>query len=690
MAQDPVEQNILGVQQLVGSKLNKTLDGATGQTEGVESEKVDEFTLKLDDEELLAMKMKWEANYAGYEAAINKRQDANKTFYLGRQKEGSQWVTTNGQPIGGNLLFEAEETFLPAAFQKNPDPVVFADDTTEGEKLSETVKTMLEYHAKTLALRPKLQLMVRHWSIYFIGVIKHGWDNEIQEITSEVRRPKNFVFDPNGYVDCYGDFVGWMGERITLTASKLIDLFPEHRAYIVAMADGKLGTDATYTEWWNDDYTFTTFKDKVLDKTKNPHFNYSKKVSQKDEDGQHSIVEKKGHNHFARPAKPYTFLSVFSLGETPHDDTTLIEQNIPNQRRISRRIEQIDFNLSRQNNSNLFSENNFTQETAKQAASAMANGHPVLIPSGGPIKDAVVKMDATAVPVGFFSALERDEDQLRNIFGTQGITSQPAQPGDLATAKVLDQQHDASRIAGGIGDRVLITAENVYNWWTQMYYVYYDEEHVASVLGQMKAVDYAKLSSAQLNKKLVVTAAPNSMAAHDDATIRAEGLQLFEAGALDPKTLLTRVNFPDPQKVAEQTVLYLLNPQAYMQINFPEIAQKLQEVTQGQQDPETMKAQAEIQGKQAELQMKGQEHQMDMEAKKQDMQLEVEKAQLEMRLKEIEAHQKIQLSRAEGENKLKLQEESGKQKLKQGEEGFKQKQSMAKQAIKNKSKSNDK
>ncbi len=66
-----------------------------------------------------------------------------------------------------------------------------------------------------LCRRKKLGLMVRHWSIYFLGVAKHGWDDEVGEIKTEVRRPQNFLLDPDGFVDEYGDFVGaWLGERI--------------------------------------------------------------------------------------------------------------------------------------------------------------------------------------------------------------------------------------------------------------------------------------------------------------------------------------------------------------------------------------------------------------------------------------------------------------------------------------------
>lgn len=581
---DPIEQNIIGVQQLVGSKMNKVDYSATSQTEGAEGPFEDEFTLKLSDAELLRLANQAETEYRPYEAKIKLRQQANKTYYLGRQKEGSSFVTTDGQPISANLIFEAEETFLPAALSKNPEPVVWADNTPEGNKISTNVKTMLQYHADTLVLRRKLTLMTRHWSIYFIGVIKHGWDATIKEITSDVRDPQNFIFDPNGFVDCYGDYEGLLGERITLSASKLIELFPKHKAFITIVVDGKLGTNVTYTEWWNDDYCFYTFKGIVLDKNVNPHFNQNKEEPVIGVDGQEEMdyqgkvitqtVEAK--NHFAKPKKPYTFITVFSLGEQPHDITGLIEQNIPNQRRVSRRTEQIDYNLSRQNNSDVFSEVNFNQETAKQAATALAKGHPVLIPQGGPIDSAIRRLPAQGIDAAFFSELENSKADLRSIFGTQGITSTPTDEDQTARGMILQNQHDSSRIGGGIGDALEQVADNIFNWWVQLYYVYYDTPHLAAIMGQMKAVEYVTLQSQDLDRKLVVSVSPDSMKPKDETTQMNQALALVDKGMMDPKTLLTIMDFPDPQNTAAQVVLWNTNPQLYMQLNFPDLVQQIQ------------------------------------------------------------------------------------------------------------------
>jgi hypothetical protein len=57
-------------------------------------------------------------------------------------------------------------------------------------------------------------------------------------------------------------------------------------------------------------------------------------------------------------------------------------------------------------------------------------------------------------------------------------------------------------------------------------------------------------------------------------------MELFQAGIMDPKTLFTILNVPDAQDTSEQAVLWKLDPQAYMQLNFPDLAQQLQQMQQ--------------------------------------------------------------------------------------------------------------
>ncbi len=583
---DPFSMNILGVQDLIENDTNKIGKGDGSFYEGAVSDKYGVLTLKMDDEALLKLRTEWEKRYATYESQIKPIFERNLESYIGKKKDG-KWLYNNDEPIAANLQFEAEETFLSAALSKNPEPVVFSDNTPEGEEIAKSVRTMLQFHADQLVFRRKLGAMVRQWSVYQLGVLKHGWDSNINDVTIQNRKIQDFIFDPTGYVDVYGDFIGYLGERCRVTAEKLIALYPEHKVYITEDVKGALGTEVIYTEWWNydDKFTFTTYKEKVLDKHQNQYFKYPQ--PQIDVITQQPTVDEMGQpvmtparNHFAIPKKPYTFLSVYSLQERPHDITGLIEQNIPNQNRIARRTQQIDFNAATANNSYAFSEDNFNQETAKQAATARSKGNPILVPSGGPMGNAIMPLPGQELPQSIFNELEIGKQDLRSSWGIQGITTQPQNEDQTARGQILNQQNDTTRIGGGIGDAIEQVADNVFNWLTQLYYVFYDEEHFAAIVGNAKAVEYVTLSSQSMDRQLIVSVAPDSMRPRDEITEINMAQALFDKGAIGPKTLLKILSFPNPDEAAADGVLYKIDPMAYMQLNFPDFAQQLQAAQQ--------------------------------------------------------------------------------------------------------------
>lgn len=587
---DPFSLNISGVTDLVSNPTNKIEDD-TQVSEGPSGDKYGVLTLGMDDTSLIELKTEWERAYAPYESRIKKVFERNKESYIGKRPNG-QWLTDYDLPIAANLQFEAEETFLAAALSKNPEPVVYSDDTPEGDAIARSVRVMLQYHADELVIRRKLSLMVRQWSIYHLGVLKHGWDKNVNDVTVQNRKVQDFVFDPNGYVDAYGDFIGYLGERCTVTAQKLIELYPDSKRDIELSVENKLGTKVTYTEWWSadDTYTFVTYKDIVLDKYKNPYFNYEEPLLNPDGTPSEEMVPPK--NHFAIPKKPYTFLSVFSLQESPHDITSLVEQNIPNQNRIRRRTEQIDYNTSAANNSYAFSGNNFTEETAKQAASARSKGNPILVPSGGPISEAIVPLNAQDLPRSVFSELEIAKTDLRQSWGVMGITTQPSDEDTTARGQILNQQNDSSRIGGGIGNAIEQVADNVFNWLVQLYYVFYDEKHFAAVMGTSKTLEYVTLQNSQLTIPLLVSVSPDSLRPRDQITEINLAQALFDKGAIGPKTLLRMLSFPNADEAAADGVLYKLDPMAYLQLNFPDFAQQMQ---MAQQQQMLMQAQGNMQ-----------------------------------------------------------------------------------------------
>jgi len=573
---DPFALNVRGVGDLVENSINKIPANSDGSVEGALSERYDALRLDMTDRELLRMRDEFEKRYAGYEGKMKPIWAQNLQSYLGKRPDG-QWLTPEG-PVAANLQFEAEETFLSASLAKNPEPVVYSDNSPEGNAIATSVKTMLQFHADQLVLRRKLALMVRQWSIYHLGVLKHGWNAKINDVAIENRRIQNFVFDPDGYVDAYGDFIGACGERVEVSAEKLIELFPHEKEYIELEVDGKLGTKVIYTEWWSSDdkFTFTTFKKVVLEKHKNQYFKYPEPITDPltGEPASDPITGEplmtKARNHFAQPKKPYTFLSVYSLQEQPHDITGNLEQNLANQNIITKRTDQIDYNISASNNGYAFSEDNFNQETGKQASNARRKGNPILIPSGGPIDKAIMPLPAQPLPQSVFTALENTKNDLRGSWGIQGIAAQPPEDDQTARGMILNQSHDTTRIGGGVGDAIEQVSRNVFNWLTQLYYVFYDEQHFAAIMGNAKAVEYVTLSNQDMDRQLIVSVSPDSLKPKDEITQINMAQNLFDKGAIGPKTLLKMLDFPNPDESAADGVLYKIDPATYFRVNFPE------------------------------------------------------------------------------------------------------------------------
>ena len=567
--EDSFALNIQGVKDLVESDTNKT-DTNFSKVEGLSGVPVDVLELPMTDDELLKLRDEWENKSSPYTAKVKPRQNKNKLYYTGKQRS----LGDSDNVVSSNLIFESEETFIPQALSKNPEPVVWSDNTDEGKSASNDIKTMLQYHADVLCLRKKLGVAVRHWSIYFTGILKHGWDGKVKEIKLDLRKPQNFILDPEGFIDEFGNYVGdYLGERCSVTAQKLIEDYPKEKEYITLKVDGKLGSKVTYTEWWTDDYCFYTFGDIVLDKHKNEYFNYEVPLSD-------IMSATPAMNHFAVPKMPYTFLSVFSLQETPHDITNLIEQNIENQNRINDRDDQISRNLRSGNNSIALSGLSFNVETAKQAASALEDGNPVLVPDGQ-VENAIKRLPANGIPTAVFQAQENDKLALRSIFGVQGLSATPNQNEDTtARGMILNQAHDSTRIGGGIGDALEQVADNIFNWWLQLYYVFYDEPHYAAIMGNGHAVEFVQLIKSNMNRHFVVSVSPNSMQPKDEITEQNLAIDLANKGWLDPINLFKKLNYPDPMETAKMVTLFRVNPQLYMQQFFPE-----QGIVQGQNLP---------------------------------------------------------------------------------------------------------
>lgn len=538
-----------------------------------------ELELEMSDEELLQLSEQWERRYMDYETKIKKRQEKNKEYWKGKHFANKYDETAQVD----NLIFEALETFLPLATKKNPEPFVRGDETEQGQALAKTVQNMLIFHADRLRMKLRLKRTTRDWAIKLIGVQKHGWNEVENDFTSEVIKPENIIFDIEGYINDDMEYTGgYIGERMSASASDLIRRFPSKEAYIKKKVDGKLGTKLQYTEWWNcnpSEYVFWRLDKEILGKAKNPHWNYGQDGVTNDEYGKEIPNHTPGKNHFSAPKAPYTFLSMLNTSEGPHDETSLIEQAIPNQDLINKRQKQITLNADSMNGGIVVSgeRSGLTQEQATDVTEALRKGGTIWISNGNP-QEAIHRDQAPGLPSDVFQQLADTREELRNIFGTRGSSPSGTIAEQTATGKTLVREQDSDRIGGGITEYLEQFADATFNWWVQLMMVYYDEPHTAAIVGEERAMQYESISSASFVSKLTVSVKEGSLIPDSDFEKAGIARELSQQNNIDPITLFDKLGYSNPTESAKRLYMWKADPA----LLFPDVGRAIEAKQQQQ------------------------------------------------------------------------------------------------------------
>ncbi len=532
-----------------------SVKGKETEEEGVLDPVLPELELSMDDDELRALKSKWQTAWAKKEPGLRGKQNKNERFWLGIQHDAiDQNKSTD------NLIFESLESFLPAATQRNPEPVVTSENSDIGKKIADNWSKLLVRLGDELRIKLRVKRLVRHWALYYIGMGKIGWSEQEDDITVDIIRPQKLVLDPNGTITSDGQYDGeFIGELRTDTARNLTLRFPKKKAEITAKVNGEtgLGTDCNYYEWWTDEFVFWSFEEIILDKRRNPHWNYDgeKQNQTMDEYGQMTTekVPVPGINHFTHKKKPYVPLSIFNVGKNPFDDTGLIEQNISLQEMVNQRIEQISRNAQKTNSGLVVSGSVFTREQAAIAARELENGNALWVPEGD-VRAAYARDTAPPLPNFVYESLRDYRQELRGIFGTTGIVPQGIKNESTVRGKIIVRGQDTDRIGGGISEFIEQWVDETYNWFVQMMLVYYEPKNYARALGQEGGNEMAMMVLAAPPSQVSVK--EGSLIPRDPVTMRNEAMDLWAAQAIDPITLFDRLEFPNPRESAKQLMIW--------------------------------------------------------------------------------------------------------------------------------------
>lgn len=547
---------------------------ANGVDENSTPTPIDEYESTMDETEILELVSSWKKTYSVYYTPIEASQKLAFEYWIGKHRGDEGKAMASGDVVD-NRIFSAIETFLPIATRANPDPLVTADPSELGQKVAHDIKGALVDWADVTKLRRKLARMTRHWTLYRIGVGKVSWDVKTKSIKLDVVNPKRMIWDKDGYIDEGGNFIGeYIGEKKQIIAKSLVEMFPRKRQDILARAKGKLGTKLDYFEWWymGTDLFFTLDDDTVLGKFKNPNWNYDGEVTDIDPTTQEEVVtEIQGTNHLKVKSDPYIFMAIFNTGLQPHDETSLVLQNIPLQDQINRRQRQIDKNVDSMNNGMVVSGKAFTEDQASQAASALRRGVAIRVPNGD-VREAVSRFAAEGLPADVFNSLKDSRQELDNIFGTAGSSAEGTANQDTVRGKILVNQMDSSRIGGGVTEQIEQVADTIYNKVVQFMFVYYDEEHFVTTAGAVSGMELISLKNQKfpLLKTLSITVKEGSLVPKDPLTQRNQAIDMWSSNSIDPLSYFKALDVPDPVQATNQLILWQMlqkgqiQPQQYL------------------------------------------------------------------------------------------------------------------------------
>jgi len=465
---------------------------------------------------------------------LNQEYERWKRYYLGTQLE---WESKR---INYNRIFLSIETIIPIATANIPAPNVLpAQNSNESIVLARDWEKVLMSIFKRQKIQRKNEKWLRHMLLGKYMVLKYFYDKETEDIKTVVVHPKDVLFDNDWNID---EWLPWVGHKIKTTAAQLITLFPKKKAEISREVAWKMGTEIVYTEFHTNELVIFRFKDVVLGKSKNPNIKWNKDWS-----------FNKVDNFFRNPKSPFIFVNLFDLGETIAGSTSLVEQASTLQDWIDKRKNQIDRNADIVNWKVIWTWANGLKKE-EFADIDWSDPHEWIFMSKGETSD-IKRETWTALPQYVQNDMVHSEWWIDNVMWVHGTTRWEREWRETAVGRNILREGDRWRI-DALWRRLEEAMEELYQWWTQIVKVFFDEERVAVILNEKNAKDFIKFNKNSIEQGMEIEVIPGSLIPEDKASRQQRALTLANAQLIDPITLYEELWVRNPREKAWRLLAY--------------------------------------------------------------------------------------------------------------------------------------
>lgn len=544
--------------------------------------------LDVDDEELISrINASIDLGSSLYEK-VKDRAQINRAYWKGNQLDPTQLKDYQAKVVS-NIIFRNMETMLPI-ITKNTPLVNFVSSNKDMDRLMQEL-TFHRWEVEDNMLA-KNRLAVRAAFLDLLGVLKYRYDPQVDDICWEFVKTRNIIVDPYATrpedVEFVAEYIGGQ------TVKEIIRKFPDAKDKLLKElgikdeTSKKMGYKPTYIEFWTPEMVVWKYKDVILDKYKNPNWDWGKSKNM-DEFGKQTT---KTYNLWKKPRVPYIFLSIFNLGEHLYSTTSLIEQSLSQQDNINKRKRQIADNADEANGILVGSGEFISRE---EFAKIDQEPNLKVWGEGGNPAQGLVRIPGNPLQEYVYTDMLQSEKMVDDIWGIHAITRGVSE-ADTATQDVLQQKQDYGRI-DDIVKAYEDFNEQYYQATFQMMLVHYEDEHYFSFEEEddlaLERKDliaaYKKIKKRKINRETgrietleeegeftppVIMVKRGTTLPTDEVTRRKEALQLASASAISILDLYEKLNWPNPRESAKRL---LLQEAGQIDRIFPELRQEMQE-----------------------------------------------------------------------------------------------------------------
>jgi hypothetical protein len=528
---------------------NNNVDNISEQSGVID--KLPSLSLDIDDSEIirnLDYRINESRDYwddaKGFD--LKNTRNENIRYYLGKIDE--KGLYKHQKPYKENQIFLGEESITSYVTAQIAGPVVIPASREDRSKLfaGDLEKAIKAHGEDVVDLERIIELVVHNIRLKRLGVIKLWFDKNYGdkgEIVCEAINPEHIIVDKNATLGSNPAFVCHV---LKMSVEDCLGRYPKKRDDIMKKlgiqrkTPKQMSQELAIREVWVTHYKNNEpvegvvwyFEDLVLEKDRNPNWLYASE----------------GKNLLKFAKKPFIFGNLVNLGDHLIDDTTPVEQAIEQQKVLNRVGRQILEVAAKANGMLVISTDSGLTKDDAQNLTGDPNQKLVIKTNGQAVDQLVHQIEAQQLPDFIANSKLDARIQVGNLLGAPtDFTGSQADDGDPTLGEVMVKKNQSSGIQDKMVRAITRMMGDYYEYLTQMFIVWYDEDHSFVHDAGNGDFDYITLNRDLIEKGIRVKS--GKPASPDRSRVEAVTMKLLEQKAISLLDAYKQLQLDNPQQL---------------------------------------------------------------------------------------------------------------------------------------------